>query len=182
MNVAVDTNVLAYAEGLNDATKRDMALALLDALPPESTMLPVQTLGELFNVLVRKAGRSRAQAGAAVLSWGDAFPLIESSGDVLLAAADLAQVHGFGIWDAMILSAAADARCRLLLSEDLQDGFTWRGVTVTNPFKPDRHPLLAALVAGGDGATFGSVPPRRRGSRKSMTTNKTPSASRKAGR
>jgi hypothetical protein len=34
----------------------------------------------------------------------------------------------------------------LLLSEDLQEGFTWRGVTVTNPFASALHPLLAALL------------------------------------
>ena len=45
----------------------------------------------------------------------------------MLAATDLASAHQLGIWDAVILSAAADARCRILLSEDLQDGFTWRG-------------------------------------------------------
>ncbi len=153
MNVAIDTNVLVYAEGINDAAKRDAALELLEALPPESTFLPVQTLGELFRVLVGKAGRSREAASAAVLSWGDAFPLIESSGDVLLAATDLTQAHQLGMWDAVVLSAAADARCRLLLSEDLQDGFTWRGVTVTNPFASDRHPLLAALVDRDAAAT-----------------------------
>ncbi len=148
MNVAIDTNVLVYAEGLNDAAKRDTALALLEALPPQSTFLPVQVLGELLQVLVRKAGRSYAEASAAVLSWGDVFPIVESSNDVLLAAADLAGSHRLGIWDAVILSAAAEARCRLLLSEDLQDGFTWRGVTVANPFVADRHPLLAGLVFG----------------------------------
>jgi predicted nucleic acid-binding protein len=149
MNVAVDTNVLVYAEGLNGASKKTMALELLEALPPESTFLPVQTLGELFHVLVHKAGRSRGEAGAAILSWGDAFPLVESTADVLLSAADLAGAHRLGIWDAVILSAAADARCRLLLSEDLQEGFTWRGVTVTNPFGPSRHPMLEALIGGG---------------------------------
>lgn len=147
MNVAVDTNVLAYAEGLNDAAKRDIALSILEALPPESTFLPVQTLGELFSVLVRKARRPAAAAAEAVLSWGDAFPLIESSGDVLLAATDLAQAHAVGLWDALILSAAAEARCRLLLSEDLQNGFTWRGVTIANPFTAEIHPLLSALLA-----------------------------------
>lgn len=146
MNVAIDTNVLAYAEGTNGAEMKAAALDMLDRLPPESTFIPVQTLGALFNVLVRKAGRSRAEAGAAILSWGDAFPLIDSSGDVILAATDLADTHQLGIWDAMILSAAADARCRMLLSEDLQEGFTWRGVTVANPFRGTQHPLLAALL------------------------------------
>ena len=166
MNVAIDTNVLVYAEGINDAAKRDAALELLEALPPESTFLPVQTLGELFSVLVRKAGRSREAASAAILSWGDAFPLIESSGDVLLAATDLTRTRQLGMWDAVVLSAAAHARCRLLLSEDLQDGFTWRGVTVTNPFTPDRHPLLAALV---ERKTAGTRAGRRRQKPKART-------------
>jgi predicted nucleic acid-binding protein len=148
MNVAVDSNVLAYAEGVNGAQNRDAAVSLLQALPPESTLLPVQALGELFTVLVRKAGKSRADAAAAVLSWGDVFPLIETSNEVLLAATDLAGAHQLSLWDAVMLSAAADAKCRLLLSEDLQEGFTWRGVTVTNPFAARRHPLLAALVEG----------------------------------
>lgn len=159
MNVAIDTNVLVYAEGINDAGKRDQALALLEALPPESTLLPVQTLGELFSVLVRKAKRSPGDASASVLSWGDAFPLIETSADVLLAATDLTRTHQLGMWDSVVLSAAADARCRLLLSEDLQDGFTWRGVTVTNPFKAERHPLLAALL---DREAASPTPSRRR--------------------
>lgn len=146
MNVAVDTNILAHAEGVNGARNRDAAIGLLQALPPESTLVPVQALGELFTVLVRKAGRSRADAAASVLSWGDAFPLIETSNEVMLAATDLSQAHQLSLWDAVMLSAAADARCRLLLSEDLQEGFTWRGVTVTNPFAARRHPLLAALV------------------------------------
>lgn len=146
MNVAVDSNVLAYAEGVNGAQNQQAAIALLRVLPPESTLVPVQALGELFAVLVRKARRSRADAAAAVLSWGDAFPLIETSNEILLAATDLAQSHQLGIWDAVMLSAAADARCRLLLSEDLQEGFTWHGVTVTNPFSSSRHPLLDALI------------------------------------
>jgi predicted nucleic acid-binding protein len=146
MNVAVDTNVLAYAEGVNGVHHQHQAIALLQSLPPDTTLVPVQVLGELHAVLVRKARKSRPDAAAAVLSWGDAFPLIETSNDVLLAAMDLAHAHQLSIWDAVILSAAADARCRLLLSQDLQEGFTWRGVTVTNPFASSRHPLLDALL------------------------------------
>ena len=162
MNVAIDTNVLAYAEGINDAAKRDVALHVLETLSPETTFLPVQALGELFNVLVQKAGRSRPQAAAAILGWGDAFPLIESSGSVLLAATDLAHVHQMGIWDALMLSAAADARCRLLLSEDLHDGFTWRGVTAVNPFRPQRQPLLAALLRDDESSVTAPSPVPRR--------------------
>jgi predicted nucleic acid-binding protein len=147
MRVAFDTNILAYAEGVNGAAMKRTALGLVEKLPEGAVLLPVQALGELFHLLVRKAGRTPTKARDAILSWRDAFTLIETSAEVMLAAADLATAHQLSIWDSVILSAAAEAGCRLLLSEDLQEGFTWRGVTVTNPFSTPKHELLAGLLA-----------------------------------
>jgi predicted nucleic acid-binding protein len=146
VKVAVDTNILAYAEGVNGATRQEPAVDLLSRLPEGTTILPVQALGELFNVLVKKARRTRAEARTAILTWQDAFQLVETSPAIMLAAADLATDHQFSIWDSVIVCAAAEAGCRLLLSEDLQEGFTWGGVTVTNPFATTMHPLLASLL------------------------------------
>jgi predicted nucleic acid-binding protein len=81
-----------------------------------------------------------------VLSWRDAYAVVETSAAVIVNATDLASDHGLTIWDSVVLAASAEAECRLLLSEDLQDGFTWRGVTVTNPFAATLHPILAALL------------------------------------
>jgi predicted nucleic acid-binding protein len=89
---------------------------------------------------------SRRNARNAILSWQDAFPVIGTSAAVMLAALDLAANHQLGIWDAIMVAAAGEADCRLLLSEDLQDGFTWSGVTVVNPFAKTRHPLLRMLL------------------------------------
>lgn len=149
MKVALDTNVLAYAEGVNGIEKRDIVLELLRNLPQGTAVVPVQVIGELFNVLTRKAGKSRADAREAILGWRDAFPLVETTPEVMLAAADLATDHHFGIWDAVILTVASQAGCRLLLSEDLQDGFTWGGTTIVNPFASPRHALLASLLESG---------------------------------
>jgi predicted nucleic acid-binding protein len=55
VRVALDTNILAYAEGVNGAPMKTAALELVHRLPEGTTLLPVQTLGELFNLLVRKA-------------------------------------------------------------------------------------------------------------------------------
>jgi len=148
MRIALDTNILAYVEGVNDGTQKKIAAELIRKLPETNTFLPVQVLGELFRVLVGKARWSPEQARTAVLSWQEAFPLIETSPSVLLAAIDLATDHGFSIWDAVILAAADAAGCRLLLSEDFQDGFTWSGVTVANPFAAKRHELLAGVLKG----------------------------------
>lgn len=146
MKIALDTNILAYAEGTNGSPLRDQALDLIQRLPQAEIVVPVQALGELFNVLVRKAKRKPERARAAVLSWRDAYSVSETSASVMVNATDLASDHGLSIWDSVVLAASAEAGCRLLLSEDLQEGFTWRGVTVTNPFGRSVHPLLAVSL------------------------------------
>ena len=46
VKIALDTNILAYAEGAHGADMRDAALRLLERLPAQALVLPVQTLGE----------------------------------------------------------------------------------------------------------------------------------------
>ena len=145
MKVALDTNVLAYVEGVNGAERQRSAIALLQALAKSTTIVPVQALGELYNVLVRKSGWPGGQARSAIMTWRDAFRLAPTNEAAIIAAADLAAAHRLGIWDSLMVAVAAEGGCRLLLSEDMQDGFSWRGVTVVNPFAIKPHPLLGAL-------------------------------------
>ena len=146
MRVALDTNVLAYVEGVNGEARQQSAIALVQALAKGVTLVPVQALCELYNVLVRKSGWAGDQARAAILTWRDAFSLAPTTEAAIVAATDLAADHKLGIWDSLMVAVAAERGCRLLLSEDMQDGFSWRGVTVVNPFAPNRHPLLGALL------------------------------------
>lgn len=146
-DIALDTNVLAYAEGVGDAGRCAASLALIERLPASRVRLPVQVLGELCRVLYGKAGRTRADAKQAALGWSDGFAVVDSTWNAMLGALDLIDTHGLQIWDALILSVASDAGCRLLLSEDLQHGFTWRGTTVVNPFLEPAAPLLQAAFA-----------------------------------
>ena len=146
MRVALDTNVLAYAEGVGDAARRDTTMQLLDRLPPESVLLPGQVLGELFRVLTGKAKISPENTRIIVQQWADSFDVADSTWAAFQSAFDLTVDHGLGIWDALILAVTAENRCRLLLTEDLHHGFTWRGVTVVNPFRLPSHPLLSPFL------------------------------------
>jgi predicted nucleic acid-binding protein len=151
--VALDTNVLVYGEGVapvaGDAEKPQRVRELLGALPEESVVLPVQVLGELYRVLVGKALWAPSDARAAILIWRDLYLPLDTSAAALVAAVDLAADHRLSIWDAVVLAVAAEAGCRAVLSEDMQQGFTWRGLTVVDPFSPTPHPLLSALLAAG---------------------------------
>lgn len=83
---------------------------------------------------LRKGRRSREEARDAVTGWAEGYRLVETSATAFTDALELATSHRLGFRGSLILAAAAQAECRLLLTEDLQDGFTWRGVTVRNPF------------------------------------------------
>jgi len=139
---------MAYAEGVDDDRRQLRALEIIQSVPRESTVVPAQALAELFNVLVRK-GRSRELARMSLMKWRDGFPVIDTTDSVVLSAAQLANDHQLGIWDSIILASSYQAGCRLILSEDLQDGFTWSGITVVNPFSAAPHPLLQLLFTAG---------------------------------
>lgn len=78
--------------------------------------------------------------------WRSVAETVPTTEALFVSALELASDHQLQIDDAIILSAAAHARCDLLASEDMQDGFTWRGVTVANPFAATLKPRLAKLL------------------------------------
>lgn len=149
MRLAIDTNLLVYAEGAGDAPRiqraRQVLSACTDAIALD-TVLPVQVLGELYNVLTRKLRLPVAEARERLLSWADAFTVADAGWATFQSAIDLCDADGLQFWDALILCTAAEQRCRVLLSEDFHAGFTWRGVTVVNPFAAELHPLLRGVL------------------------------------
>ena len=51
------------------------------------------------------------------------------------AALKIAEKHGYDVYDALVVSAALEAGCATLYSEDLHDGQTIGGqLTIRNPF------------------------------------------------
>ena len=148
MRVALDTNLLAYAEGLGDDVRCQLARDLIAKLDPINSLVPVQVLGELSRVLTSKLKKSSADVRELLLSWSDAVVVADTTWTAFQSAMDLTVDHQISMWDALIMSVAAENKCRLLISEDLQNGFTWRGVTVVNPFDTNAktYKLLASAI------------------------------------
>jgi predicted nucleic acid-binding protein len=150
--VALDSNILVYLAGVShvaaDDVKVERARAVVESLSGAAVVAPVQALGELF-VVLRRSGVPAEKAREKIADMSQAFATPPSEPGTLLAAADLAVDHKLQFWDAMIVTAAADADCALLLSEDMQHGFMTRGLTIVNPLTETPDPRLAALIEGG---------------------------------
>ena len=149
-SVGVDTNILVYAEmKLADDSDARTAVAesiLTDLAANGRLVIGAQVFAELVRVLERRYGRTRRAAVASAEQWRVASRFAPIDDTALDGALTLVARHDFRIWDALAVSAAAAAGCILLLSEDMQDGFVWRGMTIANPFAASLHPVLASLL------------------------------------
>ena len=125
-----DTNVLIYAFASGDRRS-----AQAEALLAEGGVIGVQVLNEFTNVVRRKLGWDwpTLEAALSVIAelTGPAKPL---TADIHSHAVKLAREGALSFYDALIVAAAADAGCRVLLTEDLQHGRRFGSVAVRNPF------------------------------------------------
>ena len=136
MAAFVDTNVLLYAASTvaDEADKRRTARAILDR---DDLVLSVQVLQEFYVQATRATKPDRLAhepAVALVESWLR-FRVIETTVPLIQRALASALRWRISYWDAAIVEAARTGGCPTLLSEDLQPGMSFSGVTVENPFK-----------------------------------------------
>jgi predicted nucleic acid-binding protein len=131
----IDSNVLVYADDRSAGPKRERARALIsEAMLSKTGVLSLQVLQEYFSVATRKLGLPAAAARRRVALVSRLDIVILGVQDVL-AAIDLHRLHGFSIWDALVIRAGLNAGCRVLYSEDLQDGRRIEGLEIVNPFR-----------------------------------------------
>ncbi len=126
----LDTNVLIYAFAAGDRRG-----ARAEALLAEGGAIGVQVLNEFTNVVRRKFAWDWAEVEAALAVIVEltepARPLTTA---IHARAVKLARSGSLSFHDALIVAAAADAGCRVLLTENLQHGRAIGGVTIQNPF------------------------------------------------
>ena len=126
-----DTNVLVYAVALDDPRN-----ARAEALLSSGGRISAQVLNEFVSVARRKLLMPWSDVTEAL----DAFRVLCPSAlpinlAVHEAALKIAEKHGFGIYDALVIAAALESGCAVLYSEDFQDGQTIDGqLTIRNPF------------------------------------------------
>lgn len=137
--ILLDTNVLVYSLDRSENEKRQVAVGLLKTLVTEhEILLSAQILGEFFCVTTRKIAvpLSCAEAQDLVAKFSSAWKVFPIDTDVVQRAVAAVQRHSLSYWDAQLCAVAHLHRVDVILSEDLQDGATYDGVRVFDPFQP----------------------------------------------
>jgi predicted nucleic acid-binding protein len=123
-----DTNVLLYL--LSADVKADKAEALL-AL---GGVVSVQVLNEFASVAFRKLKITWPEIREILATIRAVCEVVPVTVEIHETGLAFAERYGFSFYDSLILAAAAQAKCRTVYSEDMQDGQLVQGVTIRNPF------------------------------------------------
>lgn len=136
-DVFLDTNILAYAVDLNPEYERQREIAT--ALVAKSDFgISAQVLQEYYSVVTSKL-RPMIPAEQAFLHVDRLmeFPVIAIDEGIVTEGIRNSVKYQISYWDGAIIAAAERLECKVLYTEDLNDGQQYGSVTVRNPFLAD---------------------------------------------
>lgn len=141
MRLTLDSNIQIYA--LFGGNRRHARVVdVVDRASRGDCVQTVQSYGECFRVLVHKHGMGPRDAAEKLAGLRPLFAVTAAAPDHLDAAMAAVAEHRLSFWDAMLWATARAAGCRLLLTEDGQDGRDLGGVTFLDPFAATNDRLL----------------------------------------
>ena len=132
----LDTNILVYAFDKATPKKQRRAWDILEGLVfSEPPTISTQVIGEFYVTVVRKLAvplsEEKALEACARLVL---FPVVQIDTEMVLAAIRFSQRHQLSYWDSLIVEAAKNGGCSVLVTEDLQNESEFDGLRVFNPF------------------------------------------------
>jgi predicted nucleic acid-binding protein len=127
----LDSNVLVYA------FTADRRAAMAQSLLERGCIISVQGLNEFTNVARRKLGMTWKQVRDALDDIRTLCPTVLPIDTATHSAAlDLAERHGYAIFDALMIASALLANCDTLWSEDMQHGMVIdKKLRIADPFR-----------------------------------------------
>lgn len=135
--IFLDTNIFVYSFDRSAPRKAATAEKLIrEALASHKGVVSYQVIQEFFNVALRKFSPPM-QTSDAEQYLGTVFRsllAVHSSATLYSEALRMQSRGGLSWYDSLIVGAAAQAECDVLLTEDLQDGRIFGSVRISNPF------------------------------------------------
>ena len=149
--VFVDTNVFVYRHDDSVPAKQFRAEQWITFLIASRTgRLSYQVLQELYATLTRPRLNFDSSEARRIVQLLSTWQPLRTDLNILERAWHVQERRAISWWDSLIVAAAQASECAVLLTEDLQAGQVFDGVTVVDPFAlADRKPedILKAHTA-----------------------------------
>jgi predicted nucleic acid-binding protein len=133
----LDTNIFVYSFDQSASAKAQAAAQLIrEALTTQKGVISYQVVQEFFNVALKKFAQPMqpADAGQYLITVFRPLLAVHSSQALYAEALFLHAQSKLSWYDSLIVSAAIQAHCEVLFSEDLQHGQRFGSLQIRNPF------------------------------------------------
>jgi predicted nucleic acid-binding protein len=134
----IDTNVFVYSFDDRQPAKKARSMALIqDGLKSGTGITSTQVIQEFLNVATQKFAVPIKPEDSKVYLRLVLNPLCQIYPNLALyeSCLELQGETRYSFYDSLILAAALQGGCKILYSEDLQDGQEIRGISIVNPFR-----------------------------------------------
>jgi predicted nucleic acid-binding protein len=133
----LDTNIIVYALQSDSPEKMKIADELMTKAAQGKGVISFQVVQEFVNLALSKFRPTPPVEEIQQLVQDVLLPLckVVPNPAFYLEALITQRVTRYSWYDCLILQAAVESGCDTLYSEDFQNGFRYRGVTVKNPFR-----------------------------------------------
>jgi predicted nucleic acid-binding protein len=133
----LDTNIFIYSFDHGAPVKAGKATQLIrDALTTQKGFISYQVIQEFFNVALKRFSQPMRLADAEQYLGTVFRPLlgVHPSQTLYREGLELQARSGLSWYNSLIVSAAIQARCDVLFTEDIQHGQRFGSLQVANPF------------------------------------------------
>jgi len=136
----IDTNIFVYSFDKTAPKKAEKSISIIEhALKSGNGCISTQVIQEFTNVAIKKFQKPLSFDDCKLYLKTVLFPLceIQPDPDFFEMGLNIKQATGYSFYDSLIIAAAQKGECRILYTEDMQNGQNVGGVVITNPFVED---------------------------------------------
>ena len=133
----LDTNIIVYAFDLSFPEKSKIARRLItDGAADKQAIISYQVVHEFINVALRGFRLAIVKSDLESFVLTALFPMmaISSSPALTIDALRLHNENQLAWYDSLIIAAALQGGCKVLYSEDMQQGRRFGDLVIQNPF------------------------------------------------
>lgn len=135
--IFIDTNVFVYTLDKRDALKHEKARRILKKIVElHQPVVSTQVIKEFYVVAINKLKADHFIVKNIIHNFRN-MEIVNNDLELIEQAVDISVLSQISFWDSLIVAAAEKANCQLIVSEDLHQGQTYRGVMVINPFEKE---------------------------------------------
>jgi len=132
--IFIDTNLLVCALDKADPEKQVKARELLRKIESDCLgVISTQVLQEYYVVATRKL-KVKPELMKKIISSLSKYEIVVINQPIIEKAIDISMSNKISFWDALIVASAVAARCRIIWTEDLNQGQSISKIKIENPF------------------------------------------------